>query len=437
MIKPYYILLFVFITFVCAASLNTYTINTSDYFRSIYLFLHDIPSFTSNFDLSFKFKGDFKNIFNVDYKSSYTFILYFYALFLSFFTNYLDLTLLSSILKALYISALYCLFIKASGMVRAKHFPLFVIVAIPMLSSSILSFFSSFYQEQIILLALPALSCLLFASERITYKHAFILVTIIACAKSQFFYAPLLLLFSYFIYDRREIRSKILTSLICMLISVGCVLLSKSTTDINKYHASYFGVYLLMQNNGYSLPEEVDYKCVGIDAWGNKYDIEKGAIATKIGDSCRKAHAITGFSNVLSQYILHPSLLVKLPLDKSLQFQMKEDYIHVFKGIKLISSKNTLISEITNIKDRLYSGIRLPLLIAIMALALIARKNINSLSLFFLSAFGVSQFYISFIGEGYRDFSKHIMPMNFSFDLCVYIGFCIIIKHIYFKYFDK
>ncbi|HBL4900350.1 TPA: hypothetical protein LR157_004450, partial [Escherichia coli] len=281
-------------------------------------------------------------------------------------------------------------------MVRAKHFPLFVIVAIPMLSSSILSFFSSFYQEQIILLALPALSCLLFASERITYKHAFILVTIIACAKSQFFYAPLLLLFSYFIYDRREIRSKILTSLICMLISVGCVLLSKSTTDINKYHASYFGVYLLMQNNGYSLPEEVDYKCVGIDAWGNKYDIEKGAIATKIGDSCRKAHAITGFSNVLSQYILHPSLLVKLPLDKSLQFQMKEDYIHVFKGIKLISSKNTLISEITNIKDRLYSGIRLPLLIAIMALALIARKNINSLSLFFLSAFGVSQFYISF-----------------------------------------
>jgi TM2 domain-containing membrane protein YozV len=52
---------------------------------------------------------------------------------------------------------------------------------------------------------------------------------------------------------------------------------------------------------------------------------------------------------------------------------------------------------------------------------LVLHKKTYSGLLFFISAFGVSQFYISFFGEGYRDLAKHLFPMNFSFDLILFV----------------
>ncbi|MBD4744951.1 hypothetical protein GUG21_15685, partial [Xanthomonas citri pv. citri] len=72
-------------------------------------------------------------------------------------------------------------------------------------------------------------------------------------------------------------------------------------------------------------------------------------------------------------------------------------------------------------KDNIFKNIRFISLLLFFIASIFIRNNKIKASLFVVSLFGISQFYVSFFGEGYRDLSKHLFGMYFSFDLCLYI----------------
>ena len=69
----------------------------------------------------------------------------------------------------------------------------------------------------------------------------------------------------------------------------------------------------------------------------------------------------------------------------------------------------------------------MPISFIMMIVSIVFYKRRFSASLFALSVFSISQFYMSFLGEGYRDLNKHLFSMNFSFDLSLYLIGCIFI----------
>lgn len=51
------------------------------------------------------------------------------------------------------------------------------------------------------------------------------------------------------------------------------------------------------------MPSYVDDKCVGLDAWGNKFDISFGATPTEVGTECFESHKDETFSNALFYWL--------------------------------------------------------------------------------------------------------------------------------------
>ncbi|EPT4174285.1 hypothetical protein ACVQM3_004973, partial [Escherichia coli] len=88
------------------------------------------------------------------------------------------------------------------------------------------------------------------------------------------------------------------------------------------------------------------------------------------------------------------------------------------------------LNEVQKIKDSALSTVRIPVAFIAMIASLIFIRKKYSVAIFTLSAFSISQFYISFIGEGYRDLDKHLFAMNFSFDLMIFIVLSIILDKV-------
>ncbi|ECE3908365.1 hypothetical protein DAE62_22325, partial [Salmonella enterica] len=132
-------------------------LNTSDFGRAIKPLIEDIPAFTYDLPLLYKLKSPIGSINSYDYISSYSYILYAYVLLISLFTEYLDARLLSLLLKVIYIYSLYAIFASYIKTERYVSLFAFFILAFLMCSSSTLSMFTSFYQEQIIIICLPFL----------------------------------------------------------------------------------------------------------------------------------------------------------------------------------------------------------------------------------------------------------------------------------------
>ncbi|MDE9543720.1 hypothetical protein [Xenorhabdus bovienii] len=397
-----------------------YSLNTSDWYRATAAFLGDIPSFDSNIPLSYELKKHFGGIYLFGYVSSYTYLLMGYAYFISLFTPYLDMMLLSSILKIILVISLIKLYLQVSN----KSSLLFLIIPIAfVITSSNMAILASFYQEQVIIYIIPFI-CLLLTkqSDNKSIIVTFILITIISTTKSQFFYLSIIFLFSFLIFDRYNLKLKVLLTVLSILLSISAILFSTSATRINKYHAEYMGVYLLEKNNSMAINDSVDKNCIGVDSSGMIYNFENGAIATKMDSICYKKNEDSiSFGNMIKEYLKNPKLILIMPFDKGILEQMTEDYFHVFKSIKIIQGKGDVLRWITNAKDMILKDIRFIFLMIVFILSIIYRKNNISPCFFILSSLGISQFYVSFFGEGYRDLSKHLFALNYSIDMILFI----------------
>ncbi|MCP9661570.1 hypothetical protein NNB68_21880, partial [Escherichia fergusonii] len=190
----------------------------------------------------------------------------------------------------------------------------------------------------------------------------------------------------------------------------------------------YYGIYQLMKNNKIELPKNVDHECVGVDAWGNKYDIAKGALSSDAGQVCYKKNLDTSFSDTIKAFLGNPSLLFTLPYDLGMKEQYTENYIHVFKTFHLIENNYGPLAMITNVKDYLFKDVRFSVLFISLILSLFLKNEYFRQVIFFISSFGVSQLFLAFLGEGYRDLSKHLFGMNISFDLLIFTALCMLLK---------
>lgn len=394
--------------------------NTSDYSRSVFPFIENIPTFTFNLPFSYPLKEAFDPISSYDYKSSYSLIVYTFASIIHLFSNSFSITVYSSIFKFFYVIIISLLFFKLSESEDKRVlFISYPLCIIPLISSSNLAFFGSFYQEQIILIFLPLL--LLTINKRTTesYLTAFLSITIIACSKGQFFYFPAIIFFYYLIYDRKGLFVKLPLVAFSLLLSLLCMFFTTSTVAYNKYHSVYFGAYEYEIINGIELPEKADKNCVGIDFSGNRFDLNLGVVATQIGDKCFNLHKDVSFKDTINEIVKHPSILFKLPFDEGVKTQLTENYFHVYKAMPLIINNDGFYAKITHIKDALFKNIRFFLLFLALIFSLAFRKDKTSGLIFLCASLGISQFYISFMGEGYRDMDKHLFGMNFSFDMAV------------------
>ncbi|WP_394662221.1 hypothetical protein [uncultured Pantoea sp.] len=418
-----------FLTLLCLVLIgttkNVYMLNTGDFHRAIFPFMPPIPSFKHDMALKYPLYEEFWGIGKYAYRSTYSYILYFVAEIFKLSTDQLDARILSAILKSAYVLILFTLYKKiCAHKIGAIDYLAFVILAAFMCSSSNIGFFPSFYQEQVLLLCMPAMViCLLKRDNSLSAIFAFAMSAfIIGGSKSQFFYLPICSL-AFIFYFKNYKKTLAASLLIAQIFSIAFVLHSSGATNYNKYHSSYYGIYAFEKMNGIELPKSVDDKCIGIDAWGGQLDKERGSHRSAFGESCYNNNRDVTFMDSIKEYIRHPSIIFTLPFDGIVKDNLVTDYIHVAKTIKvIIDDKDSWSSKMTRAKDKAFSIYRMAIMLAIIIIFLSIRPlRALSVPIAFMGVFGISQFYISFLGEGYRDLSKHLFGVSFSFDLMVFV----------------
>ncbi|EHX5859761.1 hypothetical protein K3Z73_003871 [Escherichia coli] len=427
------ILFYVYVASVLISTSSVYMINSSDFSRAIFPFMDAVKSFRVDIPLHYDIKPKFSSIASYQYISSYSYMMYAIVYALSFITRIFDLQMFSAVLKFIYISSLYYLFVKISKTKSFNSVIVFILLSIPLVSSSNISMLSSFYQEQVILIFMPMICMYIIGNDNKSILFVFLGVVIVSCAKSQFFYAPVVAFFSYLLFNRDRIWLKSGLLALSLVLSVTCIVFSSGATSFNKYHANFYGVYLYAKEHNIELDSTIDKSCIGIDAWGNRFDLDKGAVSTDIGTRCYDENKSSSFSDAIGFVIKNPSFLLSLPFDVGMRSQYTEDYFHVFKSIQLVRDDNSISGDITHIKDYLFKDVRFIILAILLATSVIIRKRHEMATLFFSSCFGVTQLYIAFMGEGYRDLSKHLFGMNFSFDLSIFIILSIVFGRFYKK----
>lgn len=405
-----------------AATNGIYTINTVDYYRVVNTFI-DVSTkpfkpFDANLSLSSPMKLKFDSVIYAPYASSFTYIVYWYADAISKFTNIFSIEKLSWLWKGLFILSVYYL----SSCLNWKGWKrVAILFALTLLlsSTSNLAFFESLYQELVCLFCLPAMTGYMIKDRRGAFDHLLFVVCVLvmSCAKSQFFYIPAL--FSILIALFLNGKAKWVVILMCAFIqvlSIMCITLSSSATNYNKYHAAYLGSYAMAESNGIDLAG-INYDCIGVDAWGNKVDLKDGAIPTKLGRSCYEMNKDITFKDSLKVYLANPSLILRIPFDDRFLDQFRYNYFHVYKRYALAHGGGWFSDGIDKVKDSVWNELKviLPFIILLISVFIKDRRLITGVLT--LNAIFYSQIYISFLGEGFRDLSKHLFLSNFSLDL--------------------
>lgn len=422
-----------YVAVVVFSTSSVYMINSSDFSRAIFPFMDAVKSFRVDIPLHYDIKPSFSSISSYQYISSYSYMMYAIVYVISLITKIFDLQIFSAALKIVFIISLYHLFIKLSQRESFSSVLVFILLSIIVVSSSNLAMFSSFYQEQVILIFIPLICLYITGNDNRSIFFVFIGIVVVSCAKSQFFYAPVVAFLSYLLFNRDRIWLKSGLLALSLVLSVTCIVFSSGATSFNKYHANFYGVYLYAKEHNIELDSTIDKSCIGIDAWGNRFDLDKGAVSTDIGTRCYDENKSSSFSDAIGFVIKNPSFLLSLPFDVGMRSQYTEDYFHVFKSIQLVRDDNSISGNITHIKDYLFKDVRFIILAILLATSVIIRKRHEMATLFFSSCFGVTQLYIAFMGEGYRDLSKHLFGMNFSFDLSIFIILSIVFGRFYKK----
>tara|TARA_B100000683_G_scaffold272388_1_gene315486 strand:- start:1967 stop:3373 length:1407 start_codon:yes stop_codon:yes gene_type:complete len=376
------------------------------------------------------------------YPSSYTYLLYGYASVVSLLTDRLSIDLIFLFKELLFAVSLF-LFFKAFA---TRHLPLsthpmvcvgiLVLGVVPLISNSNVGFIHSFYQESVLLICLP-LMLLYFIDP--THKKYVLLsllgVATVAAAKSQFFYLPILfVLFVWWMKPRYQ-KQMLLGLVVIQVVALWLTMSRTGATNFNQYHSSYYGVYQLERDLGLALPEGIQKDCVAIDAWGNEHNLEKGAVRKEenVQRRCYEISGATGsFRSALTEYLKHPTLLFHVFFNASMYDQFTRQYFHVYKHHQLFYGEAYPSGRYIDLLKEAAVRDAFKMVFPILATAWILWIMGGALwpMLFFLGLFFYSQILVSFLGEGYRDLSKHLFPANFSEDVfwsLLLISLCILI----------
>ena len=407
-------------------------VNIGDYARILSPFIDFGPGVFQTFTpidvREVPFKDSFRALGTVGYPSSYTYLLYGLASLLSLFADSLVIDVVFTVQEFLLALTLFVFLRAFVSKFLGKTMPspagvgVALLASVTLLASSGLGFLHSFYQELALLICLPLV--LLFFVSAENKKHTVLSLAgllVVATSKSQFFYLPGLM--ALFVWPvKKAPRKSIFIALALIQIAALWATASRSgATAFNRYHSSYYGVYQLQRDRGEPLASDVLVACVGIDAWGNEHNLEAGALRKEenVQRRCYQNAGTTGsFERTLKTYLENPHLLWATFFNPALHAQFTRDYFHVYRKHQLFYGASFPIAGwVDGFKESVAHNafkIVFPLLLAALSVWLLGRPAMP-LALFLCSLF-YSQIGVSFLGEGYRDLSKHLFPANLAED---------------------
>jgi len=411
-------------------SKDIFMINTGDWFRAIGTIVdlkaNNVNAYDRVMPTALTLREHFGLLRDNEYVSAYSYLIHGYGVLLKLITSTLDIQLLAAALKAVYVYVLYRVFVGIGVPSGGWRVPLFAVCALPMFASSNLGFFPYFYQEQLLFIALPVMALYFLTPSRPATTCAFLVAMLLAaCAKSQFFYLPLLAapFVAYKLGWRGALKVNLGLAAIQVL-AILCIVGSGNALNLNRYHATYFGVYVYMRDAGMDISHVPNPQCIGVDTWGDTYDYEQGAVPSQVGSRCIELNRDASFGDAVRAMLMNPGMVFGLLADKKFIDQFRTNYFHVYKKNQLIvSPPGNGLHGLTLIKDTLTQQLK-SFGTFFLALVFLWRplRRLFPAALFVMLVF-YSQIYISFLGEGYRDLSKHLSVANLAFDLLLFLLF--------------
>lgn len=432
--KLFFIGFIAFLFFIIFKTHGYHYTDTGDYPRVISGILnYDIGTQRNNFS-----RLEIKHHFSIfSYASSYTLLVYAAVWLTRFFSEIFNIQILASVLKISYIVLLFKLYSFYFKEKNLLNLAIFIAASIPLLSSANLGIFSSYYQEQLVLIFLPMLLIGYMNGSLKGFYLSLFSILIIATAKSQFFYLPLFAWFFYVVFCREKILRKTILLALVQIIAIYTAFSSSEAVNLNKYHSEYFGLYQYQKMNGKEIDKKADLECIGVDAWGHKFDINQGAIRATTESECLIRNSNSSHKSIITYFLKNPVNFISLLFDEGINKQVRENYFHVFYNEKIVMDKDDVFAKIKNAKDQMFLDKKPVLILLIFIFSAFFHKKKYARIIIFLSLFALSQLYISFFGEGYRDLAKHLFAMNVSFDLILFLLFIALFSSIKEKCFSS
>lgn len=300
-----------------------------------------------------------------------------------------------------------------------------LIFSLLLLDSGWIAFLNSFYEDQVAIIFLPVLGCLIwnFCEKRSLKSGLWVLLcaTFIGSAKNAYFYLPLLVSFMIIpsIKCKKEKILLMAMALIFQSISFAPAYFGKYG-KINAYHSMYYGfLNTLTKDEIGSITSEngktILIDCIGVHAF------------EKMGEKCVQLSDLS-YNDAFSFVINHPKVAIRalrLAFDNGRDSQI--DYV----SKKIIGAPYFYDLPIFNVWPMIFN-LGINYLISIVALIFILFSflgiylGINSEGALltvgrFFAIFGLSQYFVV-LGDGLFEIKKHLMIGNYSISLsCAFL----------------
>ena len=387
--------------------------NTIEWHRRFFSLWHDKWIFLENWP----------NIDTLPQYTSYPLYLFLQAKLSSLLT--LDSSRYSIILGSLISRVILFITIVSLLYHMRKHSSLWVfwgfslLAALVFLDSNWLAFLNSFYEEQMAIIFLPVIAllfCKYYRTRSVTLGFLLLItITIVACAKTLYFYFPLLI--APFLYP--FCRGKF-ANVTFLLLIVGCqsIAFMAVTTGkyqkFNAYNALYFGTLKGLNSEEVKAMSFIGNKpvlpqCVGISPYSQK------------GHECLvKANA--SYEDTLRLLSKHPTLGLKMLSQALAKGQnVNIDYLKKnraeglhFSELPIFNVLPIIFAQGLNVWMCFLLLVVLVVLMKGKTLALRVKSPLT-IGLFF-TCVGLSQ-YIAVLGDGFYEINKHLSIANYTFAL--------------------
>lgn len=412
------------------SSKNIGFMDQGDFTRAVGSFL-DKP-----LDLSNGYVWTFRNPLAPPLEYTTSVVVFFLVSLLQKLTgNVFNLYVMAAAAKLVLLAFLYRLSAQLADMLggqRGVASVLFAVLALSSFYAHNVALFNSFYMEYAFFLFLPVL---LIGISRPNGSVPVLLLAgaALLCggAKTQFFYVPALVLCcvgAVRAFAGRWPQGRLVAGL--LLAQALCVvpMLSNPNAAANHYHATFMGSYPVLQDAqlrdlGLS-PEMIG--CVDVDAWGNRLT-EPGGTSFQAGfATCVGLQAIT-FADVLRPYLRYPRALFDV-FAVTLPNHLTVNYFHVDKRLAYIVPANGVsfglgewLVRATALRDAATPLMTVIVIALGLVLPMLPARRGNPLraASLFLALFFLSQLLVVMLGEGVRDFSRHMSAAQFGLDLLV------------------
>lgn len=285
----------------------------------------------------------------------------------------------------------------------------YLIAATPIiLASTFAAFLNSFFEEQVMIIGLPLLAALVYASRAtgcIRYAWwALALAVFIGFAKTAYFLLPVFVVPFVCRWNMKMIATAVFGSVLAFLpAKFG------ENRGVNEYHALYLGsLKLLQKEKGLDIQtvngKPVMPECIGHSAY------------SEVGKVCREK-ARANYADTARVLLTHPMLGPRMfvhALHEGNSIQLPHS------GMRLENASSFAEAPLFRLWQSIYVVHVNVVALICGALALMLLRRLNSLGMtgLFFAVWGGAQYGLA-LGDGFMDIQRHVIGANYCLSLAV------------------